>query len=157
MIVVDRLDPSLLDVVKSIFERNPLAVRQAPRDPTAPLAKLPGAAFENAERQQQILGLDVEFVMRLDPPGTRSRVEDRFLEIGTIHQLSQIEVVPMLADTVERLVQRRESLLAVEHEERVLVAIQRRRAFKFARSKDTALVSHPEDASSGIVAGNRDD
>ena len=73
--------------------------------------------------------------MCLRPLGRGAHVEDRLLEVGAIDELLEVEEVAMLADAVERLVERRQPLLAVEHEEGVLRAVERRCALELAAAK----------------------
>lgn len=57
----------------------------------------------------------------------------------------------MLADAVERLVERCETLLAIEHQKRVLLAIQTGRTLELAGGEDALGVTHAQNAACRIV------
>ena len=63
----------------------------------------------------------------------------------------------MLADAIERLVERRQPLLAVEHQKGVLGAVELGRAFELAGGKHALGVAHPQDAAGRVVVGDGDD
>ena len=82
-------------------------------------------------------------------------MEDRFLEILAAQELLQVEKVAMVANAEERLVKRRQPLLAVEHEKCVLGAVELGRTFEFAHRKHALGIAHAQDASGRVVVGDR--
>ena len=75
-------------------------------------------------------------------------MENAFLEIRTVQQLFQIEEIAMFAHPIERLVKRGQTLLAVEDQERVRVAIKRRSASEFPTSEVSLTVTDTKNAAS---------
>ena len=77
--------------------------------------KPPEPPLQYGQRQQEFLRLECKVLMRLDPFRRGADVEDRLLEVEPVDKLAQVQIIPMLSDTVERLVQRREALLIIEN------------------------------------------
>src|SRR5205823_5813496 len=142
VIVVDDLNPLLLDAVERVLKHDAFLVRQLPCDLPAPLTKTSGAALEYSERQQKLFGLGVERLAGFCPFGGGALMKDRLLEVGPILKLAEVEEVTVLANSVEGLIERSQPLLAVENEESVLGAVEHRRAFKLARGEYPLGVAH---------------
>src|SRR5208282_6256277 len=83
-------------------------------------------------------------------------MENRFLKVASVEQLLQVEVIAMFPNTVERLVERGEPLLAVKHQKGVPLPSKIGCALELARGEDTLGVAHAQQASSGIVTRDRD-
>src|SRR5437870_2539482 len=94
--------------------------------------------------------------MRFSPLGGSTLVEDRFLKISTIRELAEIEVVTVIAHAVERLIERSQTLLAIEHQKSVLGTGEHWRAFKLPDGEHLLGVTHAQDTTGWVVARNRD-
>ena len=84
-------------------------------------------------------------------------MEDSVLEVGAIGELPKAEEVAVVAHAIKGLVERGEALLAIQNEEGVLRAVERRGAFELAGREHTLGITHTQDAPSRIVARDRDD
>ena len=157
VVVVDDVNPLLLDAIQGVLERDAFLVRQLPRDLAAPLAETAGAALEYGKWQQQLLGLERKVHTGLRPLRGGAHMADRILEVRAVLQLAEVKVVAVLAHAVESLVERGQPLLAIEHEKGVRRAGADRRTLELARGKHALGVAHAQDAARRVVVGDRDD
>ena len=102
-------------VDERILHAGALLRRQGIRHLQHPCQEAAGATLQYGQRQQEFLRLECKVLMRLDPFRRGADVEDRLLEVEPVDKLAQVQIIPMLSDTVERLVQRREALLIIEN------------------------------------------
>src|SRR5207248_2657341 len=100
-----------------------------------PFQKTTRPSLENTQGKDQFLGLMLESVVPLDLLRRRPLVKDRFIEILTRQEFSEIKIVFMFANTVESLVKRSQALLTIKNEKCMFMAVKRRRTFKLTTSE----------------------
>jgi hypothetical protein len=84
-------------------------------------------------------------------------VENGILEVRPCTQLPNPEEVPVFTSSEKGLIKRRQPLLSVEDQKRVLVAIQRWRALELPTGEDTDIVTDPKQGARRIVVRDRHD
>jgi len=105
MIIVNGFDPLLIYFVQGILHADPLRLRHRIGNLEQPLEETACSFLQNTERQYQLLGLNVEIFMRLCPFGRCTNVKDCLLEVIAVDQLLEVEIIAVLAHTVECLVE----------------------------------------------------
>ena len=81
-----------------------------------------------------------------------AQVEDAVIEVAAVEQPAQVHEVAVVAGPIERLVERREALLPVEHEVRGRMAVEGGRAGDLARcEEEAALVLDAKQATGRVV------
>src|SRR5690606_21222352 len=94
LVVIDGLNPRLANVIQRIIQSIVLLVINATllalHYRLGPLGVAAISSTQNAERQDQLIGLGLERFQHLRALVIRAQVEDRLLEFRAVHQLAQV-------------------------------------------------------------------
>ncbi len=88
-----------------------------------PLLEAVGLPEEDLKREDEFACLLLDRAESTLGPAL-AQVEDAVIEVATVEQPTQVHEVAVVARPIERLVERREALLPVEHEIRGGVAVE---------------------------------